>query len=623
MDNSTKDEAPGRAIAKEDAVSTTPDSHQQAWMFPDEQCAIPIGDDMPIIGQSTRRTSAPPPDETTAETHRGKFHDQEEQGMPPLAEHTLTDTHSCARLLSTFSDRLVVAHTQGADLQSLLYVVDSTTGLVSSGRDQILALSMQIADNLVADYKGLVGEAGSSEGENPASDGPPSVPSRGAVINHARGLRSARAAYRHQKVVGGVVEHDLRTGGSLASWLTVLPHEALDADMSVIGTPLGVLDIRSLRTLLPGEGGALFISRSTGVEYHRDARDPHVDRILPSPSEVDHQSRVAFIMRWLGWHITHPPKRDFLGLISEGNSGKSSLINTIVAGLGDYVQVIRPEALAARSGHPGAHNDELLLFGGGRRLVVVMEARRSSRELLNLATGGDPLPTRPIRRAAVQVTVTAGLAIVGNPPGAGQSTGAVLGIGGNDEVSAALRDRARIVRLPRRGGGEGNPPDDRKLAVAAQPLTRTTHFREAALARLVEWAVVMMDQSEPPEPTAEMVGDQMRQESAERPLWVREFIPRILTTDPRRAVLGDAETGRSGPRPADSYSVYQEYLVWHEANGDGEPPASRRTVTDALLHHYRGLRDVARETKIPGGGVRHKTNYFDGYYICDPDANSL
>ena len=91
-----------------------------------------------------------------------------------------------------------------------------------------------------------------------------------------------------------------------------------------------------------------------------------------------------------------------------------------MAGLGDYVQVIRPEALAARSGHPGAHNDELLLFGGGRRLVVVMEARRSSRELLNLATGGDPLPTRPIRRAAVQVTVTAGLAIVGNPPARGR-----------------------------------------------------------------------------------------------------------------------------------------------------------------------------------------------------------
>ena len=257
--------------------------------------------------------------------------------------------------------------------------------------------------------------------------------------------------------------------------------------------------------------------------------------------------------------------------------------------------------------------------------MVVMEARRSSRELLNRATGGDPFPTRPIRRAAVQVTVTAGLAIVGNRPGAGQSTGAVLGIGGNDEASAALRDRARIVRLPRRGEGDGSPPDDRELAGAAHPLTRTKTFREAALARLVEWAVVMMDPPDPPDPTPEMVRDQAHQVSAERPLWVREFVPFILTTDPKRAILEEAETGPRGPRLADSYSVYQQYISWHEANGGTRPPASRRAVTDALFRHSRGLGDVAREGKIAvgAGARRHKTIFFDGYYLCDTDGANL
>ena len=551
----------------------------------------------------------------------------ERLGMPPLAEHTLTDTHSCARLLAAFSDRLVVARTPRTDLQSVLYVVDPATGLVSRNRDEVLALSMEVADRLLADYDDLTEQVSSAEGEGPDSTSLPPLPSRAAVINHAGALRSARAPERHQKVVGGVLEHDLRHGGTLASRLTVQPHASLDADMSVIGTPGGVLEVRTLQVLHPAEAGHRFISRNTGVEYRRDARNPHVDQILPPASEVDHQSRLGFIMRWIGWHITHPPRRDFLGLISEANAGKSTLLNTIMAGLGDYIHVIRAEALAggSASAGPGAHNDELLLFGAGRRLVFVMEAKRHNRELLNLLTGGDLVPTRPIRRAAVEFTVTAGLVIVGNTPGREQSTGAVLGIGGDDEVSAALRDRVRTVRLLRRGESGGSPPDDMGLAVAANPSNWTADFRQAALARILEWAVVMVDRRDPPEATAEMAADRAVQESAERPRWQSEFVPRILTTDPERGILEDAGSGQSVPRAADSYSVHQEYLQWHKANGGVGSPVQRRAVTDALFRHYPGLKDVAREGKIPveGSGKRPKTIYFDGYYIGDWDVDGL
>ena len=606
-------------------MTTTP-SPIQTPKFPDDRSAAPesadarrAGSDVPADGDAfahTQRETAP---RASIEEPGGK----EERGMPPLAEDTLTHTHACQRLLSTFSDQLVIAHSPGTDLQSRIYAADPATGLVSMNPDHVLALSMQVADNLAAGYTSMEREMQLTEEETSGTEG---LPPKKSVIAHARGMRSAQAADRHQKVVGGVLVHDLRTGGALASRLTVRPHSAIDSDMRVIGTLLGVLDIRSRQVLPPREGVRHFISRSTGVAYCRDARDPHVDRILPSPSEVDHQSRIGYTMRWLGWHITHPPKRDLLGLISEGNSGKTTFINTVRAGLGDYAQVIRSEALASGGsssfGHPRDHNDEILHFGGGRRLVVVMEARRHNKELLNRVSGGDLLPTRPILRAAVQVTVTAGLAIVGNPPTPGQSAGAVLGIGGDDEVSAALRDRARIVRLPRRGEGEGSPPDDRGLATAAQPLNWTKQFREAALARLVEWAVEMIDEQDPPEPTPEMAGDQARLEAAERPHWRSEFVPHILTTDPGKAVPENAGTGRSGPKPADSYSIYKEYLAWHEANGGGRPPAHQRAVTDALLHHYLGLSDVKREGKVRvGEGGRSKTHYFDGYYIRDSESS--
>ena len=123
--------------------------------------------------------------------------------------------------------------------------------------------------------------------------------------------------------------------------------------------------------------------------------------------------------------MTHPPQRDFLGLISEGNAGKTTMVNTVLAGLGDYANVIRSEALGGgqNSRNPGSHNDDLLRFGGGRRLVFVMEARRHNSETLNLVTGGDLMATRPIRRAVVDVIVTAGLAIIGNTPGTGPDRG--------------------------------------------------------------------------------------------------------------------------------------------------------------------------------------------------------
>ena len=389
----------------------------------------------------------------------------------------------------------------------------------------------------------------------------------------------------------------------------------------------GVLDIRSLKVLPPAAGRTHFISRNTGVAYRKNARDPRVDRILPSPSEVDHRSRMGFIMRWIGWHMTHPPQRDFLGLISEGNAGKTTIVNTVLAGLGDYANVIRSEALGGgqNSRNPGSHNDDLLRFGGGRRLVFVMEARRHNSETLNLVTGGDLMATRPIRRAVVDVIVTAGLAIIGNTAGPGQSNGAVLGIGRDDEVSAALRDRVRIVRLPRRGNGEGSPPDDMELAAAAKPSRWTAEFREVALARILEWAVVMADQQDPPEPTDEMARDQAVQESAERLSWRSEFVPRILTNDPERAIVDDADAGQGVPRVADSYSVYQEYLRWHQANGGSGSPVHRRAVTDALFCLYSGLQDVGREGKIPvgDGSPRLKTIYFDGYYICDLGVDGL
>ena len=606
-------------------MSTPALPSRQHPLFPEEPhgSSEASGDTPTSIGPPSTDGVSHTPRKTEGHTVGPKVATSEIPGMPPLSDQTLTVTHSCARLLANFSDQLVVARTPSTELPSKLFVVDPVTGLVSSNGDSILALSMDLADRLLDAHDDLMAHLASAEGHDPA--GPPRLPSRAALINHAQDLRSHRAVARHQMVVGGVLEHDLRNGGILSDRLTVRPHAHLDADMGVIGTPGGVLDIRTRQILPPTEAAKRFISRSTGVAFRPGARDPRVDLILPVPDEVDPGSRTEFIMRWIGWHMTHPPNRDFLALISAGNSGKSTLANTLLAGLGDYCHVVRPEALArGRAPGPGSHNGELLLFGGGRRFVFVPEAAHFHHETLNRATGGDLMATRLIRAATVEVIVTAGLVIIGNTPGTHQDTGAVLGIGGDDEVSTALRDRARVVRLPRRGEDEGGPPDDNALSIAALPAKWTTSFREAALARIVEWAVVMADCEHPPEPTTEMVMDRVAQQSAESSNWQTGFIPHLLTTDPEKAIQDDGAAGRRVPREANSRGVYQAYIRWHEANGGGSPLAQRRAVTDALFRHYSGLNSIKREGKValPDGG-RTKTVYFDGYYIRDLDVDGV
>ena len=606
-------------------MSTPALPSQQHPLFPEEPhgSSEASGGNPTTIGPPSTGDVAHTPCETEGRTFGPEVDTSKILGMPPLSDQTLTATHSCARLLATFSDELVVARTPRTKLPSTLFVVDPATGLVSSHHDSILALSMEVADRLLDAHDDLMANVASAEDHDSA--GPPRPPSRAALINHAQALRSHRAAARHQLVVGGVLEHDSRHGGTLSDRLTVRPHADLDADMDVIGTPGGVLDIRTRQILPPAEAARRFISRSTGVAFRPGARDPHVDLILPPPDEVEPGSRTEFIMRWIGWHMTHPPRRDFLALISEGNSGKSTLSNTLLAGLGDYCHVVRPEALArGRAPGPGSHNDEMLLFGGGRRLVIAPEASHFHHQTLNRATGGDQLATRPIRTAAVEVVVTAGLVIVGNTPEKNQDTGVVLGIGGDDDVSTALRDRARVVRLPRRGEDDGGPPDDKGLSIAAHPTKWTMAFREAALARIVQWAVVMADCEHPPERTTEMVMDQAAQQSAESSGWESDFIPHLLTTDPEKAIKDDGGAGRRVPREADSRGVYQAYILWHEANGGASPPAQRRAVTDALLRHYPGLNSIKREGKValPDGG-RTKTVHFDGYYIRDLDVDGL
>ena len=159
-------------------MNTRPNPPHPRDMFRDDRSAAPeIADahppdpDPPASGEDSTYT----PHETAGE----EFNDHKGPGgMPPLAETTLTDTHSFSRLLATFSDRLVIARTQASDLRSIIYVVDPDSGLVSSNRDHVQALSMQVADHLVADYEDLAREIQLADDETRGPEDLPPLPGR-------------------------------------------------------------------------------------------------------------------------------------------------------------------------------------------------------------------------------------------------------------------------------------------------------------------------------------------------------------------------------------------------------------------------------------------------------------
>ena len=205
----------GSGPTKGEATHTTQRSPKRTVVSPDERSNGCHGTDTQSPGMDLPSYNDLPHKPDDASAVREEFDSSDNLGMPQLAEHTLTDTHSCTRLPATLADRLVVAHTPRSNLPSVLYAVDAATGLVSSSRDRIMAMSMQVADQLLSEYDERNAGTDSENGQCADPGGLPELPSRAAVINHAKGLRSSRAPKKHQDVVGGAWS---TTMGSVGPW---------------------------------------------------------------------------------------------------------------------------------------------------------------------------------------------------------------------------------------------------------------------------------------------------------------------------------------------------------------------------------------------------------------------
>lgn len=171
---------------------------------------------------------------------------------------------------------------------------------------------------------------------------------------------------------------------------------AFDQDRLLLNVENGTIDLTT-GALRPHDRTEL-ITRLAPVDYDPRARAPQFFGFLEAVLGGDRRL-MRFVQRIAGYSLT--------GLVNEqclfflygiGANGKSTLLNLLLALLGDYAGPAAPGLLLERQGeqHPTQIAD---LYG--RRLVVVTEigeGKRLAEELVKQITGGDRLKGRYMNR---------------------------------------------------------------------------------------------------------------------------------------------------------------------------------------------------------------------------------
>src|SRR5215208_985754 len=175
--------------------------------------------------------------------------------------------------------------------------------------------------------------------------------------------------------------------------IPVLPEE-MDASPDLLNVLNGTIDLRAGK--LREHRREDLITKLAPVEYDPNGAAPlwaqTLERVLPDP-EVR-----AFFKKLCGYALTGDVSEQMLPVLyGTGANGKSTVLNTLLAVLGDYGMQAAPDLLVAKK---GSHPTELAdLFG--MRLVASIEVEDGSRlaeSLVKQLTGGDRVKARRMRQ---------------------------------------------------------------------------------------------------------------------------------------------------------------------------------------------------------------------------------
>jgi putative DNA primase/helicase len=185
-----------------------------------------------------------------------------------------------------------------------------------------------------------------------------------------------------------------------------------NCDPFLLATPGGTVDLKTgdLRPADPVDR----INKITAVAPADIAECPRWLTFLDEATGGD-TAMIAFLQRWFGYCLSGDTREHALLFVyGPGGNGKSVLVNTMAAILGDYAKVAPMESFTASKGD--RHPADLAMLRGAR-LVTASETEQGrswSETRIKQITGGDPITARFMHCNFFTYLPQFKLAVIGN-----------------------------------------------------------------------------------------------------------------------------------------------------------------------------------------------------------------
>lgn len=324
----------------------------------------------------------------------------ERRGVPQ-ALHLCTDQANANRLVKTFGTRVLVA----ADKWHVWDGVRWRAG--DMGEADVYRYACMLSGMVREEARAVMRKAraaalggsaaalaGLDEDEVEAWAEASGEKGQGAAGGKAAELAEALEKWSVRCEMGGTIETALR----LSRKMLTVDAGLMDRNPWLLNVRNGVVDLRD-GSLRPHRAEDL-ITKLADVEYRGlDYRCEDWERAV---EQIAGERQVAdFLQRWFGYCATGDiSEQVFVVHWGDGSNGKSTILNTVSAVLGDYAGTAAPQLLATSSANGSEAHPTGIADLWGKRMVTAHETKEGAvlrEDFIKQATGGDKIKARFMR----------------------------------------------------------------------------------------------------------------------------------------------------------------------------------------------------------------------------------
>lgn len=578
-------------------------------------------------GERVDGATAQPPATAVAEVGPGRLIEDDEalwapperRGVPS-AQHLCTDLANAKRLSSTYGDRVLVAGnrwhvwdgrrwdaSETGESEVTRYAASLGRLIKEEARETMRKARAAALGGSAAALAGLTEEEAEAWAEAAGEKG------QGAAGGKAAELAEALEKWSARSEMAGAIDAALR----LARRMLTVDSGLMDRNPWLLNVRNGVIDLRT-GELRPHDPGLLITKLADvdylGLDYVYPDWEGAVAQIAgESDARSGERHVTSFLRRWFGYCATGDiSEQVFVVHWGDGSNGKSTVLGTVSAVLGDYAGTAAPQLLASSGQGPEAHPTGIADLWG-KRMVTAHETKEGAvlrEDFIKQATGGDKIKARYMREDFFEFDPTHKIQML---------TNAKPSVRGQDH---GIWRRVLLVAYTQRFGtaeqvaaGEATAVGDKHLGARLASDAARSGVLSWIVRGAVEWARVGLRA-----PDAVREASAVYREEQDR---VGQWVHECCEVQPAESVRADAgsriggagELAGGGSEFADSGSLewsepltmgmgglYPAYAEW--CKGGGIHALSRQRFLQELLRVCK--RAQLRETYEKGASGRRR-----------------